>query len=37
VFAHRLGLARPAGDALDERRAVTGLLKRIVGAIALPV
>lgn len=37
VFAHRLGLARPSSDALEERRAVTAVLKRIVAAIPPPV
>lgn len=37
VFAHRLGLARPTSDALEERRAVAAVLKRIVAAIPLPV
>jgi MoxR-like ATPase len=37
VFAHRLGLARPSSDALEERRAVTSVLKRMVAAIPAPV
>lgn len=37
VFAHRLALLRPTGDAMEERRAVTALLKRIVGAVPVPV
>jgi MoxR-like ATPase len=36
VFSHRLGLARQAGDALEERQAVTAALKRIVASIPLP-
>jgi len=36
VFSHRLGLARQAGDALEERNAITAALKRIVSAIPLP-
>ena len=36
VFAHRLALARQTSDALEERRAVTAALKRIVGAVAAP-
>jgi MoxR-like ATPase len=36
IFAHRLALARQTSDALEERRAVTAVLKRIVGAIPLP-
>jgi MoxR-like ATPase len=36
VLAHRLGLARPAGDALEERRAVNAVLKRILAAIVPP-
>ena len=37
VWAHRLASLRPTGDAMEERRIVTSLLKRIVGAIELPV
>jgi len=37
VWAHRLASLRPTGDAMEERRTVTSLLKRIVGAIELPV
>lgn len=37
VLAHRLGLVRQTSDALEERRAVVAVLKRIVGAIPLPV
>jgi MoxR-like ATPase len=36
IFTHRLALARQTSDALEERRAVTAALKRIVGAIAVP-
>ncbi len=36
VFAHRLGLARQTSDALEERRAVTAALKRILSALPLP-
>jgi MoxR-like ATPase len=36
IFAHRLALARQTSDALEERRAVSAVLKRIVGAIPLP-
>lgn len=37
VLAHRLGLVRQTSDALEERRAVVAVLKRIVAAIPLPV
>jgi MoxR-like ATPase len=37
VLAHRLGLARQTSDALEERRAVGAVLKRMVGAIPRPV
>ena len=36
VLAHRLGLARQTSDALEERRAVTAALKRIVASIPVP-
>ncbi len=36
VFAHRLGLARQTSDALEERRAVAAVLKRILAAIPQP-
>ncbi len=36
VFAHRLGLARQTSDALEERRAVGAVLKRILAAIPQP-
>ncbi len=37
VLIHRLSLARQTSDALEERRAVLAALRRIIGAIALPV
>lgn len=36
VFTHRLAMARQTSDALEERRAVSAALKRIVGSIPLP-
>ena len=36
VLAHRLGLARQTSDALEERRAVGAVLKRIIVAIPTP-
>jgi MoxR-like ATPase len=36
IFGHRLGLARQTSDALEERRAITAILKRVVGSIPLP-
>jgi MoxR-like ATPase len=36
IFAHRLALARQTSDALEERRAVTAVLKRIVSSIPIP-
>jgi len=36
IFAHRLGLARQTSDALEERRAVSAVLKRILAAIPAP-
>ncbi|MEY4940172.1 MAG: hypothetical protein RIQ93_1907 [Verrucomicrobiota bacterium] len=36
VFAHRLALARQTSDALEERRAVSAVLKRIIAALPLP-
>jgi MoxR-like ATPase len=36
IFAHRLGLARQTSDALEERRAVTAVLKRIVASVPVP-
>jgi MoxR-like ATPase len=37
VLAHRLGLARQSSDALEERRTVSAVLKRILSAIPLPL
>ena len=37
ILAHRLGLARQTSDALEERRTVAAVLKRILAAIPLPV
>jgi MoxR-like ATPase len=37
VLAHRLGLARQSSDALEERRTVSAVLKRILAAIPAPV
>ena len=37
VLAHRLGLARQSGDALEERRSVGAHLKRILSALPTPV
>jgi MoxR-like ATPase len=37
VFAHRLALVRQSPDALEERRAITAILRRITAAVALPV
>lgn len=36
VFAHRLALARPTSDALEERGAVVAVLKRVVASIPIP-
>ena len=36
IFAHRLALARQTSDALEERRAVSAVLKRILSSIPLP-
>lgn len=36
VLIHRLSLARQTSDALEERRAVSAALRRIIGAIPLP-
>ncbi len=36
IFAHRLALARQTSDALEERRAVSAALKRIVASIPAP-
>jgi len=37
VFAHRLALVRQSPDALEERRSITAILKRITAAISAPV
>lgn len=37
IFAHRLALARQTSDALEERRAVTAVLKRIVASVPVPL
>ena len=37
VFGHRLALVRPTSDALEERNAVAAVLRRILGAIPVPV
>lgn len=37
VLAHRLALARQSSDALEERRTVSAVLKRIMAAIPSPV
>jgi MoxR-like ATPase len=37
VFAHRLALVRPGSDSLEERRMVTGVLKRILGTLPAPL
>jgi MoxR-like ATPase len=37
VLVHRLGLVRSSADALEERRTVTAVLKRIVASIPAPV
>ncbi len=36
VLAHRLSLARPTSDALEERRTVLAALRRITAAVAMP-
>ncbi|MBL9202190.1 MAG: MoxR family ATPase [Opitutaceae bacterium] len=36
VFSHRLGLVRQSSDGLEERRAVSAALKRIVASIPSP-
>jgi MoxR-like ATPase len=36
TLAHRLALTRQTGDALEERRAVTAVLKRIISSIPAP-
>ena len=37
VLAHRLGLARQTSDAMEERRTVAMILKRIVASVPAPV
>jgi len=37
VLVHRLGLVRASADALEERRTVAAILKRIVASIMAPV
>ncbi len=37
VLVHRLGLARASADAMEERRTVAAILKRMVTAIPAPV
>ncbi len=37
VLAHRLALLRPGSDALEERRAVANVLKRILSSLPAPV
>jgi MoxR-like ATPase len=37
VFAHRLSLLRQSSDPMEERRAVTAALRRIVGSLPSPV
>jgi len=37
ILAHRLSLTRQTSDALEERRTVSAVLKRIVAAIPAPV
>ncbi|WP_414660781.1 AAA family ATPase [Horticoccus sp. 23ND18S-11] len=36
IFTHRLALARQTSDALEERRAVTAVLRRIMGSLPAP-
>ena len=36
IFTHRLALARQTSDALEERRAVTAVLKRVVASVPIP-
>jgi MoxR-like ATPase len=36
VLAHRLSLARQTSDALEERRAVAAVLRRIIGSVPMP-
>ncbi len=37
VLGHRLALGRQSSDALEERRAVTAILKRILATLPMPV
>jgi len=37
VLAHRLGLARQTSDALEERRTVAAVLRRIVSSLPAPI
>ena len=37
VLSHRIGLLRPGGGAFEERRAIEGILARIVQAIPVPL
>jgi MoxR-like ATPase len=37
ILGHRLAMVRPAADVLEERNAVAAALRRIVGAIPMPV
>src|ERR1044071_5382087 len=36
IFSHRLALARQTSDALEERRAVAAVLKKIIASIPMP-
>jgi MoxR-like ATPase len=36
ILSHRLTLARQTSDALEERRAVVAVLRRILAALPLP-
>jgi MoxR-like ATPase len=36
IFGHRLAMARQTSDALEERRAVSAVLKRIVASVPVP-
>ena len=36
ILSHRLSLARQTSDALEERRAIVTVLRRIVASLALP-
>ena len=37
VLAHRLSLLRQSSDPIEERRAITAALRRIVGSLTEPV